>query len=134
MPTLSFEEFVNKIRDAEDELIKELGRILINSALRMERQAKLNATTFPKVRTGRLRNSITGKVLMKLGEPRIILRAGGSNVRGISEGAADVYYASDVELGQGNIKVPRFYLKRAIRKEKKTLEKQLQEALTKAMT
>ena len=120
------------LRETDKELVKELGRILIASAARMERQAKINATTFPKVRTGRLRNSITGLVMMKSGEPMIKLRAGGSNVRGITEGLGTVYYAENVELGRGNIRVPRFYLKRALDKEKKTLDKKLEEALLRA--
>ena len=134
MSTVSFKQFIKLVRETEDELVQELGRILIASAARMERQAKINATTFPKVRTGRLRNSITGLVMMKSGEPRIVLRAGGSNVRGLTKGVGDVYYAEDVELGKGNVRVPRYYLRRALRKEQKTLEKKLGDALKRAMT
>ena len=132
MPDLSFSQFIRAISQTESRLTKELGEILIKSALRMERGAKRNATIDPKVRTGRLRSSITGLVLMKQGEPRIVLRTGGRTIRGSADGVADVDYAEKIELGLENIRYPRFYLRKAFRKEKVKLELELEKALVKA--
>lgn len=132
MADLSFDQFLKALGKTESRLTKELGQILVKSALRMEREAKRNATVDPKVRTGRLRSSITGLVLMKQGEPRIVLRAGGRSIRGSSDGVADVDYAEKIELGLENIRYPRFYLRKAFRKEKVKLEQELKKALLKA--
>ncbi len=75
-----FNQFIDVLNKTPNKLIKELGQIMIKTALKMEKSGKRNATVDPKVRTGRLRSSITGQVLMKLGEPRIVLRAGGSSI------------------------------------------------------
>ena len=62
MSQLSFEDFLKRMKEADNRLLDELERILTISALSMEREAKLNATSYPKVRTGRLRSSITGLI------------------------------------------------------------------------
>lgn len=132
MPDLSYKQFLKALEQTESRLTKELGQILVKSALRMEKEGKRNATIDPKVRTGRLRSSITGLVLMKQGEPRIVLRAGGRSIRGASDGVADVDYAEKIELGLENIRYPRYYLRKAFRKEKVKLEEELKTALKKA--
>ena len=132
MATLSSKQFIDMINDTPNKLIKELGKILVKTALNMERAAKRNATNDPKVRTGRLRASITGLVLMKQGEPRIVLRAGGSNIRGVSGGVGDVKYARKIEEGLENIRYPRFFLKKAFNKEGRKLDNELKEALLRA--
>ena len=132
MADLSFNQFIDVLNKTPNKLIKELGRIMIKTALNMEKQAKRNATVDPKVRTGRLRASITGQVLMKLGEPRIVLRAGGSSIRGVSGGVSDVNYARKIEEGLENIRYPRFFLRKAFDKEGRTLENDLQKALLRA--
>ena len=62
MSQLSFDDLLKRVKKSDNVLIKELEKILTTSALRMERDAKLNATSYPKVVTGRLRSSITGLV------------------------------------------------------------------------
>jgi len=76
MSQLSFDDFLKRVREADNRLLDELERILTISALSMEREAKLNATSYPKVRTGRLRSSITGLIDAPMGSPRVVLRAG----------------------------------------------------------
>tara|TARA_R100000654_G_scaffold8559_2_gene20055 strand:- start:67 stop:471 length:405 start_codon:yes stop_codon:yes gene_type:complete len=132
MPDLSYSQFLKSLEQTESRLTKELGKILVKGALRMEKEAKRNATIDPKVRTGRLRSSITGLVFMKQGEPRVVLRAGGRSIRGSADGVADVNYAEKIELGLENIRYPRYYLRKAFRKEKVKLEQELQKALLKA--
>ena len=79
MSQLSFNDFLKRVKKADRKLLEELEQMLIRSALRMERDAKKNATSKPKVQTGRLRSSITGLVDAPLGSPRVVLRAGGSS-------------------------------------------------------
>ena len=67
----------------------------------VQRQAKINATTFPKVQTGRLRASITPEV-RRLGE---------TNIEGVV--GSNVEYAPYQELGTVYI-APREYLRRAL--------------------
>ena len=54
MAQLSFNQFIKGAQQAQRRLLKDLNNILLKSALRMERDAKKNATSFPKVRTGTL--------------------------------------------------------------------------------
>jgi hypothetical protein len=137
MQQLSFKQFVQILERSPNQFVETLTKILIESSLNMERQAKINATTYPKVRTGRLRSSINGLVDSPMGSPRIVLRAGGQGIRatqGPLKGVSnDVYYAEDLELGLGNIKTPRYYLKRARDKEIPELQERLQTILNKAM-
>ena len=124
MSQLSFNDLLRRLREADDRLIAELERTLQISALRMERDAKINATTFPRVRTGRLRSSITGFVDSTLGSPRVRLEAGraGSNVD----------YADFVEFGTRYIR-PRLFLGRAINAEQQRLPDRLSNLLNVAL-
>ena len=122
MSRQSFEEFVFSFQDLDSTLMKELKKILVSSSLKMERDAKFNATTYPRVRTGRLRSSISGFTTMKMGESRVFLRAGG-NVDGF-----DVNYARAIEQGTDRI-APRLYLGRSFDKELKRLPDRLSDLL-----
>jgi hypothetical protein len=126
MSQLSFDDFLKRVREADNRLLLELERVLIRSALRMERDAKLNATSYPKVRTGRLRSSITGLVDAPLGSPRVVLRAGGST------SGTDVDYAEYVEFGTRYIK-PRLFLGRAVNAESQRLPDRLSSLLNVAL-
>lgn len=123
MSQLSFNDLLKRVKKADNVLIKELERILTTSALRMEREAKLNATSYPKVVTGRLRSSITGLVDAPLGSPRVVLRAGGSS------SGSDVDYADYIEFGTRYIK-PRLFLGRSVRSESERLPDRLSSLLS----
>jgi hypothetical protein len=69
-------EFARLLRDAPDELRTNLHRSLTALAIQGEASAKRNATTRPKVRSGRLRNSIVGEVRDGTDGPTLTLRAG----------------------------------------------------------
>ena len=122
MSRQSFEEFVFTFQDLDNRLMGELKKILVASSLQMERDAKFNATTYPRVRTGRLRSSISGFTSFKFGQSRVFLQAGRS-ING-----AEVNYARKIELGDPPIK-PRFYLKRSYDKELKRLPDRLSKLL-----
>ena len=126
MSQLSFNDFLNRVKEADSKLLKELEQMLIRSALRMERDGKKNATSYPKVQTGRLRSSITGLVDAPLGSPRVVLRAGGSS------SGSDVDYAEYVEFGTRYIK-PRLFLGRAVRSESERLPDRLSSLLSVAL-
>ena len=117
-----FEEFVISFQNLDSTLMKELKRILVKSSLQMERDAKINATTYPRVRTGRLRSSINGFTTMKMGESRVFLMAGGR------VGGSEVNYARFVEHGTSRI-APRRYLGRSFDKELKRLPDRLSDLL-----
>ena len=123
MSQLSFSDLLKRVREADNRLLQELERVLIRSALRMERDAKINATSYPKVQTGRLRSSITGLVDAPLGSPRVVLRAGGSS------SGSDVDYADYIEFGTRYIK-PRLFLGRAVRSESERLPDRLSSLLS----
>ena len=126
MSQLSFNDFLKRVKEADSKLLKELEQMLVRSALRMERDAKKNATSYPKVQTGRLRSSITGLVDAPLGSPRVVLRAGGSS------SGSDVDYAEYVEFGTRYIK-PRLFLGRAVRSESERLPDRLSSLLSVAL-
>lgn len=126
MSQLSFDDFLNRVRQADNRLINELVRVLHVSALRMEKHAKMNATFFPKVRTGRLRSSITGLVDAPQGTPRIVMRAGGSM------SGSDVNYANYIEFGTTYIR-PRLFMGRAIDRERQLLSDSLANLLDVAL-
>tara|TARA_Y100000310_G_C20513128_1_gene729861 strand:- start:369 stop:884 length:516 start_codon:yes stop_codon:yes gene_type:complete len=77
-----------------------LRRIAIKTALRAEAGSKMNATQRLRVRSGRLRNSIAGKVEPRPGGLAVVLSAGGRT------GGADVAYAGIQERG-GTIRPKR---------------------------
>lgn len=64
--SISIQEFEKIIDEAEGRLVQNIRASLIKNALRMEAAAKKNATSFPRVQTGRLRNSIIGSVIQIL--------------------------------------------------------------------
>lgn len=106
---LTLDEFSKRIDRADKRIVKTLFQKLKVLSLKAEREAKLNATDYPRVRTGRLRSSITGLVDAKDGRPRVLLRAGG-NTNG-----APVNYAQYVEFGTKYMR-PRLFMGRAIQK------------------
>ena len=126
MSQLSFNDFLKRVKEADSKLLKELEQMLVRSALRMERDGKKNATSKPKVQTGRLRSSITGLVDAPLGSPRVVLRAGGSS------SGSDVDYAEYVEFGTRYIK-PTLFLGRAVRAESERLPDRLSSLLSVAL-
>tara|TARA_R100000655_G_scaffold63866_1_gene102365 strand:- start:511 stop:903 length:393 start_codon:yes stop_codon:yes gene_type:complete len=117
---LTFDDFINRIDKADRSLLKTLRKKLLILALKAEREAKKNATDYPKVREGLLRSSITGLVDAKDGNPRALLRAGGSS------GGSPVLYAKYVEFGTRKMK-PRLFMKRGIDSALKTVDKELQD-------
>ena len=124
MPTqLSFDDLIKNVDRADRRLLKTLRKKLMVIALKAERQAKLNATDFPKVRTGRLRSSITAIVDAKDGNPRAVLRAGGNS------GGVPVLYAKYVEFGTRKM-APRLFMKRGIETALSKADKELQDLLT----
>lgn len=115
MSRLSQSEFETRLGEMEGKLVQNIRTAMVKNALRMEKAAKQNATGFPKVVTGRLRNSIMGSVVRFQEDEFLILRAGGLTApnRPFSE-SADVVYAAIQEFGGGSQRIkPKFYLKRA---------------------
>lgn len=106
---LTPEEFQRRLSRADRSLIDKLKQKLTVLSLKAEREAKLNATDYPRVRTGRLRSSITGLVDAKDGRPRMLLRAGGNT------SGAPVKYAHYVEFGTKYMQ-PRLFMGRAMKK------------------
>jgi HK97 gp10 family phage protein len=120
---LTFDDFIKRIDKADNRLLKTLRKKLTIIALKSEREAKKNATDYPKVRTGRLRSSITGIVDAKDGNPRAVLRAGGNS------GGVPVLYAKYVEFGTRKM-APRLFMKRGIEAALKDADKELKNLLS----
>lgn len=120
---LTFDDFIRRIDKADNRLLKTLRKKLTIIALKSEREAKKNATDYPKVRTGRLRSSITGIVDAKDGNPRAVLRAGGNS------GGVPVLYAKYVEFGTRKM-APRLFMKRGIETALKDADKELKNLLS----
>jgi HK97 gp10 family phage protein len=120
---LTFDDFIKRIDKADNRLLKTLRKKLTIIALKSEREAKKNATEYPKVRTGRLRSSITGIVDAKDGNPRAVLRAGGNS------GGVPVLYAKYVEFGTRKM-APRLFMKRGIEAALKDADKELKNLLS----
>ena len=106
---ITLAQFQSRMRNADRRLIKTLFQRLRVLSLKAEAEAKRNATDYPRVRTGRLRSSITGLVSTKDARPRMILMAGGKTK------GAPVNYARYVEFGTRYIK-PRLFMGRAMKK------------------
>lgn len=123
---LTFDDFIKKVDRADKRLLKELRKKLIVLGLKAERIAKLNATSFPRVRTGRLRSSIASIVDAKGGNPRVLLRAGGATK------GAPVLYAKYVEFGTRYMR-PRLFMGRAVGLALKGAEKDLKNLLSIAL-
>tara|TARA_A100001015_G_scaffold315990_1_gene429178 strand:- start:4759 stop:5154 length:396 start_codon:yes stop_codon:yes gene_type:complete len=124
MPTqITFAQFREQIRESDKKLIENLNKVLMILALKGEAQAKKNATKDPRVRTGRLRSSITGLIDAKNGNPRVVLRAGGDT------SGSPVNYARYVEFGTKYM-YPRLFMGRAVQKiTKDDVPKQLENLL-----
>ena len=124
---ISLAQFQHRMRRADQRLVKTLFKKLKILSLKAEGDGKRNATDFPRVRTGRLRSSITGLIDTKEGRPRMILRAGG-NTKG-----APVRYAAFVEFGTKRMR-PRLFLGRAMQKiERSDTPKELRDLLKLAL-
>ena len=123
---LTFDDFIKKVDRADKRLLKTLRKKLTILGLKAERIAKLNATSFPRVRTGRLRSSIAFLVDAKDGNPRVLLRAGGSTK------GAPVLYARYVEFGTKYMK-PRLFMGRAVGLTLKGVDKDLKNLLSIAL-
>ena len=107
---ITFKQFERRLRRADKKLLKTLQIELTKLAFNAERLAKKNATDYPKVRTGRLRASITGFVDAKRGNPRMFLRAGGDTT------GSPVNYARYIEFGAPNRNIAaRLFMGRAIK-------------------
>ena len=115
---MTYEEFAKVLNQAGPKFEKALKDVSIKSAFRLEADAKLNATTYPKVITGRLRSSIQGR----LDQGNILLQAGGP-----AKGQT-VDYAGYVEFGTSRI-APRLFMGRAVDKEQPRLQKELAKLL-----
>ena len=122
---LTFEELQEDTRRAVRNLNKEIRKALTVTAFQAERAAKDNATSYPRVITGRLRSSISGRVISEDGGLQVELRAGDSEAGGV------VNYAPYVEFGTRFIK-PRLFMDRAVRQEAANLQKRLDKVLVNA--
>ena len=122
--SISFDDFLKRVKGSGELLFNNTNIAMTKNALRMEADGKLNATTFPRVQTGRLRNSIQGIVGTDFsGNLMLILRAGGLNFAGDNptiNPPADVEYAKIQEeggtsffMGRDIQIIPKFYLRRA---------------------
>ena len=115
--SFSFDDFVDSLNEMEGRLTKNVRNALHKNALRAMRAAKINATSFPRVVTGRLRNSITGTTIVKDGLLTAILRAGGHSIAGNDprlNPPAEVVYAAVQEFGGGPFNIrPKRYMQRA---------------------
>jgi len=126
---LTLAQFQHRMRRADQRIVKTLFEKLQILSLQAEREAKLNATHYPRVRTGRLRSSITGLVDTKEGRPRMLLRAGGNT------SGAPVNYAHFIEFGAPNRNIKeRLFLGRAMKKiQSSEVPKELQNLLSLAL-
>lgn len=123
---LTFDDLIARLNKADRRLLDELRKKLTIVALKAERKAKINATTFPKTRSGRLKSSITAIVDAKDGNPRALLRAGGNS------GGAPVLYAKYVEFGTRYMQ-PRLFMGRAVRSAQKGMRRDLKNLLVLAL-
>ena len=104
---VSYKQFVHRMRRADEKFVKLLFQKMLALSLIAEGYAKEIATDYPRVRTGRLRSSITGLFNTKGGNPRLLLRAGGDS------GGSPVNYARYVEFGTRYMQ-PRLFMGRAV--------------------
>ena len=88
----------------------------------MEGRSKQNVFSGFNNRTGRLRQSISGRFAVVDGKPTAILQAGGKF------GDAELEYARFIEFGTRYIR-PRLFLGRSIRDQQKELQPKLQDLL-----
>jgi len=98
--SITYEEFMDRLSKSDSRISMNIRSVLLKQSLKMEADAKRNATHFPRVQTGRLRNSISGNVINFQNEDYLVLRAGGISTpsRPFTE-SADVVYAAIQEYG-----------------------------------
>ncbi|MBG89537.1 MAG: hypothetical protein CMO80_21940 [Verrucomicrobiales bacterium] len=120
----SFEELNKKLTRQQKRMNTEFANKAQIIAFKIERQAKINATTYPRVVTGRLRSSIQGLSRLTNEGPEVIIQAGGKN---------EVNYARYVEFGTQRIK-PRLFIGKAVGTVKATLRTQLRNVLKTVLT
>ena len=116
---LTPEQFQDRMKKAGPRTLKAIEKKFIKMGLRMETSAKINATFYPRVVTGRLRSSINSKVITSGGSPRLLLRAGGTN---------QVNYARAIEFGTDRIK-PRLFMGTAFNDILKRADKNIKDAV-----
>ena len=117
--SLTPEQFQNRMKKAGPRMLKNIEKTFVKIGLRMEAEAKKNATVYPRVVTGRLRSSINSKVISSGGSPRIILRAGGTH---------QVNYARAIEFGTNRIK-PRLFMGSAVQTILRRVEPEINQAV-----
>lgn len=123
MTTITFQELQRLLYDQPKIMAKKLTLEGEKLGHETEDFAKINARTFPRVWTGRLRASIKPQRLPH-GQFGFLLRAGGQNIVGHAGIPADVEYAAKIEFGEGKLK-PRLFMARAMQKTEKTLPDKL---------
>jgi hypothetical protein len=101
--SMKFTEFVNMLHDKHRYTQRTFERLGNRIRKQLQYEAKKNATTYPKRRTGELYKSIKAQVRPTRDELKINLTAGNSSA----------YYALFVEKGTRRGLQGRFYLKRA---------------------
>jgi len=119
-------DFQNRLDNASRELRKRIEKQLTISALRMEGRSKQVAFSKFKNRTGRLRQSISGRLMKIDGRPTAVLQAGGQF------GGVELNYADDIENGTSRIR-PRLFLFRSVKKEQDIIAPKLDQILRKAL-
>ena len=122
MRKISPQRFDKEMTGSGDRLLNQLVKRLKISALQMEGRSKQNVFSGFNNRTGRLRQSISGRFAVVDGKPTAILQAGGQF------GDAELEYARFIEFGTRYIR-PRLFLGRSIRDQQKELEPKLQDLL-----
>ncbi len=139
--SITFEEFQKRLQMAGPRFQRNLAQLAIKTALNMESSAKINATTYPKVVTGRLRSSIQGTVDSPDNHPIINLLAGGqsrsdtASVGGKTisvEPGQIVNYAEKLEFGSGSI-APRRFLGRAFDEHEPLMVREMKALLLKSL-
>ena len=99
---LSLSQFSRLMREKSFRTQESIEKVAEQIRRLMYQQARKNATTYPKRRTGELYNSI--RAFIRPGRDRLNI--------GLTAGNQKAFYAGFVESGTKRIS-PRFYLKRA---------------------
>lgn len=111
---MTYPQFRIFMRNRSKNFMASLDMTLEKERLALENIAKKNATTYPKIRTGNLYNSIRAAKQRKDNLILINLNAGGDSAP----------YAKYVEFGTRKME-PRAYLRRAFDKVDEGMEKSL---------
>ena len=111
MSKITWKQFVDRMQDRYMRLHEDLTKAGIESGFRMIRDGKINATYYPRVVTGMLRSSIAANVGWKQSRLLIDIHAGYPKA---------LEYAPTMEYGDASRGIkPRYFLRRAVRKEEK---------------